>query len=140
MNFSSSQFSFSEKDITEEEKNIKQTILLIFKEELIKLGLINENTNQKNQGKENAEKNVQDKGNKGNNINKNKRYNNKKKTTQNERLDEIIKKIENDGGPKYHLINQINKMNNNLFSYFFFDSDKLNELTDNSKEKLLTML
>ena len=134
-----SQF-FSEKDISEEEKNIKQTILLIFKEELIKLGLINENTNQKNQGKENAEKNVQDKGNKGNTINKNKRYNNKKKTTQNERLDEIIKKIENDGGPKYHLINQINKMNNNLFSYFFFDSDKLNELTDNSKEKLLTML
>ena len=50
---------FSEKENCEEEKFIKQTILLIFKEELIKLGLINDNTNQKNQEKENTEKNIQ---------------------------------------------------------------------------------
>ena len=132
---------FSEKENCEEEKFIKQTILLIFKEELIKLGLINENINQKNQGKENTEKNIQEKIIKNNNNStKNKRYNNKKKTTQNERLDEIIRKMENEGGPKYHLINKIKEVNNNIFSYFYFDSDKLNELSENSKEKLLTML
>ena len=36
---------FSEKDNCEEEKYIKQTISLIFKEELIKIGFINENNN-----------------------------------------------------------------------------------------------
>ena len=141
---------FSEKENCEEEKYIKQTISLIFKEELVKIGLINDNTNQVNQGRESAEKNSQEKrimnnnnnSNSNVNMNKNRKYNNKKKVkaTQNERLDEIIKKIENDGGPKLHLINQLKEMNNNIFSYFNFDSDKLNELSDASKEKLLTML
>ena len=128
---------FSEKDNCEEEKYIKQTISLIFKDELVKIGLINENII--NKGRETAEKNIQEKGIKINN-NKNKRYNNKKKVTQNERLDEIIKKIEKDGSPKTHLINQIKEMNNIIYSYFYFDNDKLNELNEDSKEKLLTML
>ena len=55
-----SQF-FTEKDNCEEEKYIKQTISLIFKEELIKIGFINENVIQTNQGKESAEKNLQEK-------------------------------------------------------------------------------
>ena len=131
---------FSEKENCEEEKYIKQTISLIFKDELIKIGLINDNINQTNKGRETAEKNIQEKGLRNNNINKNRKYNNKKKQTQNERLDEIVKKIENDGGPKNHLINQIKEMNNIIYSYFYFDADKLNELNDNSKEKLLTML
>ena len=128
---------FSEKENCEEEKYIKQTISLIFKDELVKIGLINENII--NKGRETAEKNIQEKGTKINN-NKNKRYNNKKKVTQNERLDEIIKKIEKDGSPKTHLINQIKEMNNIIYSYFYFDNDKLNELNEDSKEKLLTML
>ena len=135
---------FSEKENCEDEKYIKQTMILIFQEELIKIGFIKEDANQIKQGKESNEKNNQDKKEIKNNIsvnnNKHRKYNNKKKTTQNERLDEIIKKIENDGGPKIHLINQIKEMSNNIFSYFNFDSDKLNELNNNSKEKLLTML
>ena len=132
---------FTEKENCEEEKHIKQTISIIFKEELIKLGIINENNTQINKGKESAEKNLQE--NKGikthNNNNKNRR-NNKKKVTQNERLDEIIKKIENEGGAKIHLINKLKELNNNIYSYFQFDADKLNELNNNSKEKLLTLL
>ena len=137
-----SQF-FTEKDNCEEEKYIKQTISLIFKEELIKIGFINENVIQTNQGKESAEKNLQEKIIKNNNNvnhnNRNRKYN-KKKITQNERLDDIVKKIENDGGPKNHLINKLKELNNNIYSYFYFDADKLNELSDNSKERLLTML
>ena len=137
-----SQF-FTEKDNCEEEKYIKQTISLIFKEELIKIGFINENVIQTNQGKESAEKNLQEKIIKNNNNvnhnNRNRKYN-KKKITQNERLDDIVKKIENDGGPKNHLINKLKELNNNIYSYFYFDVDKLNELSDNSKERLLTML
>ena len=137
-----SQF-FTEKDNCEEEKYIKQTISLIFKEELIKIGFINDNAIQTNQGKESAEKNLQEKIIKNNNNvnhnNRNRKYN-KKKITQNERLDDIVKKIENDGGPKNHLINKLKELNNNIYSYFYFDADKLNELSDNSKERLLTML
>ena len=137
-----SQF-FTEKDNCEEEKYIKQTISLIFKEELIKIGFINENVIQSKQGKESAEKNLQEKIIKNNNNvnhnNRNRKYN-KKKITQNERLDDIVKKIENDGGPKNHLINKLKELNNNIYSYFYFDADKLNELSDNSKERLLTML
>jgi len=130
---------FTEKENCEEERNIKQTISLIFKEELIKLGLINDNN--VNKGKESDEKNLQEKkeSKKNSNINRN-RKNNKKKITQDERLDEIVKKIENDGGPKVHLINKLKELNNNIYSYFTFDTDKLNELGDNSKEKLVTML
>ena len=50
---------FTEKENCEEERNIKQTISLIFKEELIKLGLINDNN--VNKGKESDEKNLQEK-------------------------------------------------------------------------------
>ena len=134
---------FSEKDNCEEEKYIKQTISLIFKEELIKIGFINENNNnQSNQGKESAEKNLQEKIIKNNNTNhnnRNRKYN-KKKITQNERLDDIVKKIENDGGPKSHIINKLKEVNNIIYSYFIFDADKLSELSDYSIEKLLTML
>ena len=129
---------FSEKENCEEEKYIKQTISLIFKDELIKIGLINDNII--NKGRETAEKNIQEKGMKNNNNNRIKKYNNKKKVTQSERLDEIVKKIEKDGSPKIHLINQLKEMNNIIYSYFYFDIDKLNELNDDSKEKLLTML
>ena len=129
---------FSEKENCEEEKYIKQTISLIFKDELIKIGLINDNII--NKGRETAEKNIQEKGMKNNNNNRIKKYNNKKKVTQSERLDEIVKKIEKDGSPKIHLINQLKEMNNIIYSYFYFDIDKLNELNEDSKEKLLTML
>ena len=56
---------FSEKENCEEEKYIKQTISLIFKDELVKIGLINENII--NKGRETAEKNIQEKGIKINN-------------------------------------------------------------------------
>ena len=72
------------------------------------------------------------------NISKYRKF--KKKITQNERLDEIVKKIENDGGVKTHLINKIKQLNTNIFSYFQFGNDKLNELNLLSKEKLLTMI
>ena len=133
---------FSENENCEEEKYIKQTISIIFKEELIKIGFINENNvTQSNQGKESAEKNMQE-NTKKNNVNQNSRFkkNIKKKITLNERIDEIVKKIDNDGGPKNHLINKLKELNNIIYSYFILDSDKLNELTDNSIEKLLTML
>ena len=133
---------FSEKENCEEEKYIKQTISIIFKEELIKIGFINENNmTQSNQGKESAEKNIQENIKKNNvNINNKFKKNIKKKITLNEKIDEIVKKIENDGGPKNHLINKLKEINNNIYTYFNFDSFKLNELTDNSIEKLLTML
>ena len=139
-----SQF-FTEKENCEEEKYIKQTIFLIFKEELIKIGVFQEQIKKI----EHDEKNSQEKKiNNGINKNTNNTHNNytankkryKKKITSNERLDEIIKKIENDGGPKIHLINKLKEFNNNIFSYFNYDIDKINELTELSKEKLLTML
>ena len=75
-------------------------------------------------------------------MNPNSRFkkNVKKKITLNERIDEIVKKIDNDGGPKNHIINKLKELNNIIYTYFILDSDKLNELTDNSIEKLLTML
>ena len=100
---------FSEKDNCEEEKYIKQTISLIFKEELIKIGFINENNNnQSNQGKESAEKNLQEKIIKNNNTNhnnRNRKYN-KKKITQNERLDDNVKESKKEEEKKYNIITE----------------------------------
>ena len=138
---------FREKQNSEEEKHIKDTISIIFHDELINLGLISDNFQKKNNNqieeekkqspekKESIEKNKQEL----KPIYNYKKYKPKKKVTPDERLDEIIKKIENEGGIKTHLINKIKQFNHNLFSYFQFDSDKLNEFSDISKEKLLTM-
>ena len=137
---------FREKHNSEEEKHIKETISIIFYEELAKLGIFSDNYKKYNkieeqkkqspQKNENFEKIIQET----KNIYNYKKYKVKKKVTQNERLEEIIKKIENDGGVKSHLIDKIKQLNTNIFSYFQFDIDKLNELTDISKEKLLTMI
>ena len=129
---------FREKQNTDEERHIKETISIIFYEELVKLGVykIEEQKNQLPEKKESIEKNLQET----KNIYNYKKYKTKKKVTQNERLDEIIKKIENDGGVKTHLINKMKQLNTNIFSYFQFDYDKLNELSDISKEKLLTLI
>ena len=138
-----------QKQMTEEENHVKETILIIFREELIKLGILSEELIQRNSSPskekkgdhspektESIEKNRQE----GLNFNISKYRKFKKKVTQNERLDEIVKKIENDGGIKTHLINKIKQLNTNIFSYFQFGSDKLNELNILSKEKLLTMI
>ena len=138
-----------QKQMTEEENHVKETILIIFREELIKLGILSEEMIQRNpspskekkadqspEKNESIEKNRQE----GLNFNISKYRKFKKKVTQNERLDEIVKKIENDGGIKTHLINKIKQLNTNIFSYFQFGSDKLNELNILSKEKLLTMI
>ena len=138
-----------QKQMTEEENHVKETILIIFREELIKLGILSEELIQRNpspskekkgdhsqEKTESIEKNRQE----GLNFNISKYRKFKKKVTQNERLDEIVKKIENDGGIKNHLINKIKQLNTNIFSYFQFGSDKLNELNILSKEKLLTMI
>ena len=138
-----------QKQMTEEENHVKETILIIFREELIKLGILSEELIQRNtspskekkiehspEKNESIEKNKQETLNF--NISKYRKF--KKKITQNERLDEIVKKIENDGGIKTHLINKIKQLNTNIFSYFQFGSDKLNELNILSKEKLLTMI
>ena len=137
----------NDKQNSEEEIHIKATIAIIFQEELIKLGILKDNSNQKEiskkekqksqspEEKESIEKNKQETQNI--NIPKNKK--NKKKLSQNERLNEIIKKIENDGSLKNHLINKIKQLNTNIFSYFQFDIDRLNELNELSKEKLLTI-
>ena len=137
---------FREKQTSEEENHIKETISIIFNEELIKLGIfsdyfkkynkIEEQKKQSPQKNENFEKIMQET----KNIYNYKKYKIKKKVTQNERLEEIIKKIENDGCVKNHLKDKIKQLNTNIFSYFQFDVDKLNELTDVSKEKLLTMI
>ena len=138
----------NDKQNSEEEIHIKATIAIIFQEELIKLGILKDNSNQKEiskkekqksqspEEKESIEKNKQETQNI--NIPKNKK--NKKKLSQNERLNEIIKKIENDGSLKNHLINKIKQLNTNIFSYFQFDIDRLNELNEFSKEKLLTII
>ena len=129
---------FREKQNTDEERHIKETISIIFYEELVKLGVykIEEQKNQLPEKKESIEKNLQET----KNIYNYKKYKTKKKVTQNERLDEIIKKIENDGGVKTHLINKMKQLNTNIFSYFQFDYDRLNELSEISKEKLLTLI
>ena len=138
-----------QKQMSEEENHVKETILIIFREELIKLGILSEELIQRNSSPskekkmenspektESIEKNRQE--NLNLNISKYRKF--KKKITQNERLDEIVKKIENDGGVKTHLINKIKQLNTNIFSYFQFGNDKLNELNLLSKEKLLTMI
>lgn len=129
---------FREKQNTDEERHIKETISIIFYEELVKLGVykIEEQKKQSPEKKESIEKNLQET----KNIYNYKKYKTKKKVTQNERLDEIIKKIENDGGVKTHLINKMKQLNTNIFSYFQFDYDRLNELSEISKEKLLTLI
>ena len=138
---------FREKYNTDEENHIKETISIIFHDELTKLGIFSENVQkrynkneetkkQSPEKKESIEKVLQE----GKNIYNYKKYKPKKKVTPNERLEEIIKKIENDGGVKSHLINKMKQLNTNIFSYFQFDNDKLNELNDISKEKLLTMI
>ena len=129
---------FREKQNTDEERHIKETISIIFYEELVKLGVykIEEQKKQSPEKKESIEKNLQET----KNIYNYKKYKTKKKVTQNERLDEIIKKIENDGGVKTHLINKMKQLNTNIFSYFQFDYYRLNELSEISKEKLLTLI
>ena len=138
---------FREKYNTDEENHIKETISIIFQDELTKLGIFSENVQkrynkneetkkQSPEKKESIEKVLQE----GKNIYNYKKYKPKKKVTPNERLEEIIKKIDNDGGIKSHLINKMKQLNTNIFSYFQFDNDKLNELNDISKEKLLTMI
>ena len=140
---------FREKQNTEEENHIKETISIIFNDELVKMGIFPENYSNKKlnqieeqkkqspEKKESIEKNKQEAKNTYNNY---KKYKIKKKVTQKERLEEIIKKIENDGGIKTHLINKLKQLNANIFTYFQFDVDKLNEFNDESKEKLLTLI
>lgn len=141
------QLFFREKHNTEEESHIKEAISILFYEELSILGVfsdytpkkylqIEEQKKQSPEKKESFEKSKQEI----QNISNYRYRKMKKKITQNERLDDIIKKIDNDGGIKIHLINKIKQLNTNIFSYFQFDVDKLNEFNDKSKEKLLTII